>query len=253
MLKLRNLVLLRLVFVLSLLGSIAIAQNTLEPPAGHGMLVFGDESIYLSHLPMYAPVHRYQIILEVGFSKDALDAEAVYRDDLATSDDIYTIAPTESFVLPNQVLSLKSFQADLYRGHFEDGAGRQRILEDVTVDIKRMVHFHQFRSQDRPASPLGTTYLLFGKPSELFLAHWIEGPNNYDHILSVARSDVDIAASDLSSAVLIRVPGQLEPNETVRGQLGDFLPGGAMPISLELGDEYYLEEGELSVPPAFRF
>ena len=37
-----------------------------DPPAGHGMLLFGEKSIYLSHLPLFSmTVHRYQVILEV--------------------------------------------------------------------------------------------------------------------------------------------------------------------------------------------
>lgn len=228
----------------------------LEPPATHGMLVVGADTIYLSHLPLYVPVHRYQVILEVGFSQDGQDAEQVYRDDLAAPGNerqIYTLDPTEAFVLPNQVLGLTPFKADVYRGHFEDRARRQLILEDVTVEIRRIVHFHQLRSTDRPASPLATTYLLFGTPAELFLAHWIDGPDNYDHILKVNAADVTLAESDLRSGVLVQVTGQLAPNAVARGLLGDFLREGAVPVTLEVGNEVYLEEGELAVPPVFRF
>jgi len=49
-------------------------QHPADPPATHNMLIVGEETVYLSHLPMFQekgePVmpHRYQAILEVTFA-----------------------------------------------------------------------------------------------------------------------------------------------------------------------------------------
>src|SRR5437764_5039138 len=52
----------------------AAAQHPADPAATHNMLIFGEETVYLSHLPMFQekgkPVmpHRYQAIFEVTFA-----------------------------------------------------------------------------------------------------------------------------------------------------------------------------------------
>ena len=45
-------------------------QNTKaeRPAIGlHGMLIVGEETIYVSHLPMWMRPHNFQVILEVTF------------------------------------------------------------------------------------------------------------------------------------------------------------------------------------------
>ena len=36
-----------------------------DKPATHGMLIFGTNKIYASHLPMFHSPHNYQVILEL--------------------------------------------------------------------------------------------------------------------------------------------------------------------------------------------
>ncbi len=231
------------------LGATITSSNAIagiESPAGHGMLVLGKETIYLSHLPMFTPHHRYQIILEVGFKRGNQSVEQLYRDDQekpGNEDTIYTLVPDRTFVLPNQVLSLKPFGATIFRGHFERGG--EPILTGVTVEIKRIIHFHQLKSLDKsPGEMTFDEYLLFGKGSELFLAHWINGRPNYDQILWVKRTSLDLSDTALASGVLVRVPNRLKPHEKATGQIGD-LRREPVPIGIEIGAEYYLEVAEL--------
>ena len=35
----------------------------------HGMLLFGEDILYLSHLPMFASPHNFQVLLEVRFDE----------------------------------------------------------------------------------------------------------------------------------------------------------------------------------------
>ncbi len=41
--------------------------------ANHGMLLFGEQAAYLSHLPMFGSPHNYQAIFEVTLSKARID------------------------------------------------------------------------------------------------------------------------------------------------------------------------------------
>ena len=54
--------------------------------ARHGQLIFGEDSVFLSHLPMFMfdPAHHphnFQVILKVILSDDNADPQAVYVND----------------------------------------------------------------------------------------------------------------------------------------------------------------------------
>lgn len=39
------------------------------PQAVHAMVLFGDTTLYLSHMPLFSPPHNDQVLLEVSLSK----------------------------------------------------------------------------------------------------------------------------------------------------------------------------------------
>jgi hypothetical protein len=66
----------------------------------HGQLIIGEESLYLPHLPVFwfdpsRHPHNFQVILEVTFSQEGSDPQAVYvRDRRAHREQrVYTLAP----------------------------------------------------------------------------------------------------------------------------------------------------------------
>jgi hypothetical protein len=246
----------------SLLGALALLAIALptpesaaqtgvgeETPGFHGMLVVGSKHIYVSHLPMFVPQHRYQAIWEVSFGATG---DAAYRAERARPDNaggILTLAPQELFRLPDLTTTRDSFIADVYVGHFER-PGHRKLLEDVTVTLQRPVHWHPFVTGDR--RPGASTYLLFGDDDELFLAHWISTAPNYDQILVVEPSaplgDVPPGAQFV---VLEQGDEQpLEAGDAVAGLMvqasGPGAPVDMRPVTLTVRSEYYLEEGELS-------
>jgi hypothetical protein len=220
-----------------------------ESPGFHGMLVFGSERIYVSHLPMFMPQHRYQAIWEVSFGAAG---DAAYRAKWARPENaggIFTLAPQELFRLPELTTARTSFTADVYVGHFER-PGHRKLLEGVTVTLEQAVHWHPFLPGDR--RPDQATYVLFGGGDEVFLAHWISTAPNYDQILAVAPS-----------AAIARVPAgaqfaMLERDDEQPLRAGDTVAGLVVhrdrpdgPVRLDMvdltvGSVYYLEEGELS-------
>ena len=183
--KHKHRILILTVLALSLAPYPSAAQPGTESPGTHGMLVLGSESVYVSHLPMFIPRHRYQGIWEVSFGEEG---DKVYRAEHArpqNAKQIFTLKPLELFRLPELTQTRKSFQADVFLGHFERD-GHKRILEDVKVTLQRQVHWHPFRNSHERPEPL--TYFLFGQGDELFLAHWISLAPNYDQIVSVTPS-----------------------------------------------------------------
>jgi len=173
-----------------------------DAPNTHNMLVVGTEAVFLSHLPMfdglnerksdYTSPHRYQVILEARFSSGGKDVTALYTEDRKNhpKTKMYTLSPTDEFVLAKlfrpdaQRPELSSFRATVFRGHFER-RGKQPIngLEDIVVNVKQVMHAQKFEPADDKPEEL--TYFLFGKGMELFLAHSISKPPDFDQVLSV--------------------------------------------------------------------
>jgi hypothetical protein len=217
-----------------------------EAPGFHGMLVLGTDTIYISHLPMFVPQHRYQGIWKVTFGGEA---DRKYRAERVGpgAEGMFTLAPKELFRLPELTGSRTSFRADVFSGHFERGG--TRILENVTVTLRGQVHWHPFRtSHGRPES---ITYVLFGDERELFLAHWISVSPNYDQVLVVKPSRPSRGLPAIAQFV---IPGRSDDNalragESVAGltvaHADPEAPVLLVPSDLQVVSEVYLEKGEL--------
>jgi hypothetical protein len=221
------------------------------------MLVVGEETVYLSHLPMFMPPHHFQVLLEVILKSEAGDARQIYADDRRrTETDIYTLNP-EAFRISDLVAAsgrpkLTSFTGTLFRGHFERGG--TELLDPVTVEVQNVVHFRQF---DHHASrPAALTYLAFGKGSELFLSHLITAPPDFDHLIAVeqVRSVSGAALTDdiLRKGPRLAIAGRVDRPED-RLQESDqvaasFLDDGSDGVALRfvMGREFYVEEEELA-------
>src|SRR5829696_1876290 len=194
----------------------------------HNMMVFGERSVFLSHLPMFVGLcpdrahfeteHRFQFIVEAAFEQPRTqrDVTELYKQDRQRHRDIrmYSLGPTERFALaeifipPNSGEPRSSFRADVHRGHLERPPEEIiQGLSGIDVRIKRVVHAHEFRPEDpRPES---LEYLLLGTPpGELFLVHRIAAPGDFDQILPVRVSSQQLSNASLSRAVRVVVPGR---------------------------------------------
>src|SRR3954453_24190226 len=142
---------------------------------------------------------------------------------------MYTLEPREFFVLADlftpdkEQPSLASFKANVFRGHLERGGERIAGLEDVDVNVKRVVVARKFEPTDGRSDHL--SYVLFGKGQELFLAHWISKPPDFDQILSVTVKDPPFTDEDLAHGLSVTVldrddsaAGRLKENDEAVGQ-----------------------------------
>lgn len=216
----------------------------------HGMLLFGEEAIYLSHLPMFMSMHDHQVIMEVTLTVAQGDAHAIYRDDRRESGErVYTLVP-EKFSLRRLGAegdnALRSFQGTVHRGHFEK-PGNKAILRDVTVNVVNVIHFRRFDPQAETVSKL--PYLLFGRGDELYLAHLITRSPDFDQIIPLASASHSFSEETLRRGVRLsisergnRIQERLRVGEQAIAQVE---------LALETERELYLEEGELSVPVTF--
>jgi len=208
-----------------------------DHPALHGMAVVGTEKIYLSHLPMFHSPHDYQVLLEVEFDEAT---KVAYKDNKAAfSETVYTIAP-EVFVLPEMAQAGKTFQALLFRGHFERGGAQ--LTSQALVKIKQVLFFKKFNPAE--PKPVEAHFLLFGNEKEQFLAHGISAKPDFDQLLSVKVSKGLAAVDGVISLVL---PGFCnETALTAPEKVWAVEVESGNEIDLEVLQSLYLETGDLS-------
>jgi hypothetical protein len=185
-----------------------------QVPAGfHEFELFGNETLYLSHYPMFGSIHSYQVLLEVTVrgvagSDVKKDYLALRKSNPSAS---YSVSPEKTggsnhyWVLPGMVKAGKSFQANL---HWQQGSSHPAfIAHDVTVEIVKVIHFRLFHPED--AAPEQLTYLLFGKNPERYIAHYIGSHPDFDQILSVSIDPAnEPAVPGDGTAIEVTVPGR---------------------------------------------
>lgn len=185
------------------------AQASTDPPAIHGMLLFGDRQLYASHLPMFHAPHDYQAIMAIHLSSPSGDPAALYRADRARTDSsVYTVLP-EPFVLPDVVGERRPFKATIYRGDFEKGG--TPIANDVTVSIDSVVVFRKL--DPVAARPSQAEDLLFGTGDQAYLAHWIVAPPDFDQIVAI-RPQQPLP----NRPTVVRIAGQPDDRPLREGQ-----------------------------------
>src|SRR5262249_2846476 len=206
----------------------------------------GERQIVLSHLPMFMSPHNAQVVLEASFVKDGKPVDDVYFADRAANRSVrfYTVKP-EPFAIqelfqsdPAHALRTRFKAITVFRGHLEKNGVPIDSLQDIDVQIKRIVHAHSFAGDKLPA----LTYVLFGGDQELFLAHLISRAPDFDQILSVSASGELPSAEELQRGVQIEVPGRpnrppdrLKPSEPVQARsLNDAHPKPNLATKAEL-------------------
>lgn len=226
----------------------ADASPAQDKAAGHGMVVVGTDTVFFSHLPMFMSPHDYQVILEGTFAQ-----QAAYKADRTKQPEgtVFTFNPA-SFILPDlfpPAPKRTQFRGDLFRGHFESPEEFPeepfRIAGGVNVDVTNVVYFQKLTPHAKRPDKL--EYLLFGKGRELFLAHLITGPPDFDQILAAKVTGHEFSADELRHGVRV----QLTQSTTQRLESGKPASATAqvgsqkVTLKIEPGAELYFMEREL--------
>jgi len=249
------------------------ARPVEDAPNTHNMLLVGGQTAFLSHLPMFDGLdkaktafrspHRYQLILEVAFSNQGKDVTDIYLKDRQANPTtrIYTFNPAEFVITraftPKEKPGVTTFDGMAFRGHLEHGGKPIPGLEKTAATVTRVVHGRMF--DPAAQKPAALEYILFGKGTELFLAHAIIAPPDFDQCLSVKVSGgTPLVAKDLAQDLRVVVPARknivaerLREKQTVEAMLHIGSSETPTKVQLEVGTEFYFEEGELLVPPTF--
>lgn len=229
--------------------SIWSSGSRADTPATHGMLLFGNQKSYASHLPMFHAPHDYQVIMEVSIGAFPHSiAHKKYNELKGTTDKIFTLEPLKMDLTKVLDGSITSFQADLYHGHFEKGGDN---LGPVNVKVVHLIVGNKLNPQ--PAALSMEKYVVFGSSGEYFAAHAIEGKPSFDAIVTVKQPytisakvctgracppPVKVPIADVELPIILSGPTALPGESTL---LGDF--GGVMTSVQKVN---YLEQDELA-------
>lgn len=185
--------------------------GSMEQPMSHHMVVFGHGSVFMSHLAMFSvPEHAYQVILEAELTSPGSDPQQIFQQDWAQHPEVafYTFAPQPfilSDLLPTAGQSPKatSFSGDLWRNHLEKPETQPvEIASDVTVNVKNIICGRRLDVATPPLSQL--EYILFGRGQEVFLAHLITRPPDFDQLIQVTVNP-PFSDDDLSRGHIVTV------------------------------------------------
>ena len=234
-----------------------------NPDCGfHNMMVVGQQAIYLSHLPMFDTEHRFQVILEATLAKGGQNVGKVYVDDRRANPGVrmYMVTPSDVFVLARlfgtDPAPLRTFRGTVFRGHQERGGVQIDRLTGVEVTVKRVVYAQEIGGTAKIAKSDTLDYIVFGTGSELFLAHRIAQPPDFDQIVGVKVSGRAFTSEELARGVSIKIPDRantpdrrLRPKDKVAAQGQVTGVSTILPLTVEVTTEFYFEESELALDP----
>ena len=224
-----------------------------EHPAVHGMLMVGQARVLMSHLPMFHAPHDYQIILETSLSAPGFDPQKKYVDDRnATQTRTYTWVP-KPFVLSDLLRSHAvppTMVGTIFRGHFERG-GIAITGDDVEARVERILYSRRLVASDPALAE--RRYVMFGSPSEPFLAHLITRPPDFDQVtaIEIAAPCADWLAGWEGVGISLKIDDTdgspdraLREGDQVSATRLDGLATGSAVLTVRR--EFYLETGDLA-------
>jgi hypothetical protein len=148
--------------------------------------------------------------------KDGKSVDEIYFKDRQGHPDVkmYTlqpgpIKPAEVFGFDFERPTSHSFNGTVFRGHLERGGQVINGLGEVGFTVKRVVYSQKFDlKQLRKSEELEC--ILFGSGQELFLAHVISAPPDFDQILSI-KTDRTFTDEEMSCGARVSI---VIPNRT---------------------------------------
>ena len=156
------------------------AGSRADSPAVHGMLLFGNQATYASHLPMFHSPHDYQLLLKLSLQDQAGGKTlASYEEAKKNATEYFTLVPEVMDLTKVMSGAKTTFPASIYKGHFERGG---EMLGEVQVHVERIIFSTKLNGQGVPSE---NKYFVFGGNGEYFAAHLIQGKPNFDAVLSV--------------------------------------------------------------------
>jgi len=174
----KNLLLLGSTFILTLLNSMTAKADVL---AAQGMVLFGDQTTYASHLPMFHAPHDQQAVFQITLENSGRKPTAELYEELKKSTNdgsLFTLLPAE-FNLSELIATGKGkISATLYHGHFEKGG---TPVGPLYVHVSKVIYSKKLSKDSLPNG----NFIVFGSGDEHYAVKEIGAVGSYDAIVSV--------------------------------------------------------------------
>ena len=149
--------------------------------AVHGMVLFGDQTTYASHLPMFHAPHDHQAVFQIVLENNTRKPTVELYEELKKTKNgqsLFTLQP-EEFDL-TELISKGSgkIKATLYDGHFEKGG---TPIGTVWVNVSKVVYSQELSKDSLP----NEEFIVFGAGDEHYAVKKIGAVGSYDAIVSV--------------------------------------------------------------------
>jgi hypothetical protein len=183
------------------------ATPELPPDFGrHNMFAFGHNTLFRSHFPSFMAPHDTQLVLEATLEDANGSLQEVWVSERESHPDQggYIMKP-EAFALSTLYTpdppARDSFTATFFRG------GDEAIpeLTDVKVRVTDVVYAKKL---DQSSTFDELRYILFGRGDELFLAHLLSQPPDFDQIVSVRLVGLHPDEDELKRRIDVVFPGR---------------------------------------------
>ncbi|WP_127534457.1 hypothetical protein [Paenibacillus kobensis] len=194
-------------------------DSPVNTPDIHGFVMLGRNTLFLEHLPMFnMENHEYQCILEASIPPEAMQACNQQRDQSPTIPLVLANLSSDLFTLPDVASGRRtSFEAEIVIWETDNPDTNPRLIPQVTVTVRRIVHDRHFNALFQRPSML--TYLLFGREDEVFLSHYLNQAPEFMHLLQAAAVPEWLSAEQIEAGVLIHFPDVAQPAEPNRDLL----------------------------------
>ena len=227
----------------------------------HGQLVFGEDEVYLHHLPFLIDdpnrhPHNFQVLMRVSFVDEADEQVYLERRKLLP-DALFTALPDaynqdwlkETF--ENGVAGEELGEVLLFDDHFENSPPPQPFLSAEMV-IDEVLKFSELLPSGPTADEL--RYMIVESEQEAFLLHDLSSPPDFDQVLNVTLTSENTSPAEVSfDRGMLRLIGA-DNAEDGRLGVGDALSCSAhdgtrrlpFDVAVAIEREIYCEAGELS-------
>jgi hypothetical protein len=214
----------------------------------HNMFAFGHRTLFLSHFPSFMAPHDTQLVFEATLEDANGSLQEVWlRERQSHPDQRGYIMKPEAFALSTLYTpdppARGSFTATFSRG------GDEAIpeLTDVKVRVTDVVYAKKL---DRLGTFDELRYILFGRRDELFLAHLLSRPPDFDQIVSARLVGPRPDEDELRRRIEVVFPGRANtvqqrirngPVATARGHV----TGAHQFLDLKIADVHELRNRQL--------
>jgi hypothetical protein len=172
----------------------------------HNMLAFGRRTLFLSHFPSFMAPHDTQLVFEATLEDANGSLQEVWlRERQSHPDQGGLVMKPEAFALSTLYTPDPPARGSFTARFFRSGEEAVPELTDVTLRVTDMVYAQKL---DQSVTLDDLSYKLFGRGDELFLAHVLSQPPDFDQIVSVLLVGLHPDEDELKRRIDVVFPGR---------------------------------------------